>query len=61
MKYSELRQKSELELKKLLEDNREKLRLLRFNLASSKIKNIREIRTLKRSIAKIFTILKIKK
>jgi large subunit ribosomal protein L29 len=61
MKVNELRQKSESELKKLLQDNQEKLRLLRFNLASSKVKNIREIPMIKRNIARILTILKHKK
>ena len=57
MKASALRQKSKSELQKLLEDNQEKLRQLRFDLASGKVKNVREIRKIKRDIARILTIL----
>lgn len=58
MKTSELRQKSKSELQKLLQDNREKLRQLRFDLASGKVKNIREIRKVKKTIAQVLTLLK---
>jgi len=58
MKITELRQKSKSELQKLLQDSREKLRQLRFDLASGKVKNFREIRELKKDIARILTLLK---
>lgn len=58
MKISELRQKSKEELQKLLEDNREKLRQLRFDLVAGKVKNVREIRQIKKEIARILTLLK---
>ena len=58
MKIKELRKKSKLELKKLLQDIKERLRALRFDLAAGKVKNIREIRMIKRDIARILTILK---
>jgi len=58
MKIIELRQKSKPESKKLLEDSREKLRQLRFDLAAGKVKNVREIRKIKKDIAQILTILK---
>ena len=58
MKVQELKQKPEDELKKLLQDNREKLRQLKFDLASGKVKNVREIRELKKDIARILTLLK---
>ena len=58
MKASELRQKSKSELQKLLQDNREKLRQLRFDLAAGKVKNVREVRKIKKDIARILTILK---
>ena len=45
------------ELKKTLQDNREKLRELRFNLKSGKVKNVREIRKIKKDIARILTTL----
>ena len=58
MKITELRQKPKEELKKLLIDNKERLRSLKFDLASGKVKNVREIRSLKKDIARILTILR---
>ncbi len=58
MKISELHQKTESELRKLLQENREHLRSLRFDLASGKIKNVREIRKIKKDIARILTLFK---
>ncbi len=58
MKASELRQKTKAELQKTLQGNQEKLRQLRFDLAAGKVKNVREIRKIKKDIAKILTILK---
>ena len=58
MKLGNLRKKSKSELDKLLLKNRERLRTLRFDLASGKLKNVREIRHLKRDIARVLTILK---
>ena len=48
------------ELQRNLSEKRERLRQLRFDLASGKIKNVREIREIRRDIARIITILKIK-
>lgn len=61
MKLNELRQKSKEELGKVLEDNREKLRQLRFDLSAGKVKNVREIRRIKKEIAQILTLFKISK
>lgn len=58
MKIGELRQKPKLELQKLLEDSREKLRQLRFDLSAGKVKNVREVRQIKKDIARILTLLK---
>ncbi len=58
MKISELRNKTKDELEKTLQDLRERLRQLRFDLASGKVKNVREIRKIKKEVAKILTILK---
>lgn len=58
MRISELRQKSKEELQKLLQENREKLRQLRFDLMAGKVKNVREIRMIKKDIARILTLLK---
>jgi len=61
MKIKELHQKSFVDLQKLLETNQEKMRRFRFDLASGKLKNVREIRKLKKDIARILTILREKK
>lgn len=57
MKISEIRQKSEKELQNLLSTKREKLRSLKFDLSSGKVKNVKEIREVKKDIAKILTVL----
>lgn len=53
----ELRLKPKEELNQLLSESQKKLRELRFNLASGKVKNVRTIRVLKKNIARILTIL----
>ena len=58
IKVRELRQKTEQELAMMLKQNREKLRELKFDLASKKLKNVNEIKTIKIQIAQILTILK---
>ena len=57
MKIQEFKQKSKSELQKDLVDSKERVRSLRFDLASGKVKNVREIRTLKKDIARILTLL----
>ena len=58
MKTKELKNKTAKELKKMLNSFREKQRVLRFDLSAGKVKDIREIRETKRTIARILTILK---
>jgi len=58
MKVSKLRKKSKTELQGLLQDSRDKIRKIRFNLVSGKVKNYRTIREIKKDIARILTILK---
>ncbi|MCK4520607.1 50S ribosomal protein L29 [Candidatus Parcubacteria bacterium] len=58
MQATELQRKSKSELHGILIKNREKLRQLRFDLVSGKVKNVREIRKIKKEIAQILTILK---
>ncbi len=58
MKITEIRKKSKSELDKLLQESKNKIRALRFDLASGKVKNVREIRKTKKDIARILTILK---
>jgi large subunit ribosomal protein L29 len=57
MKIKELRQKTEKELTDLLKENQQKLGQLKFDLSAKKLKNVREIRELRKEIAKILTIL----
>lgn len=61
MKIKELRQKTEKELRDLLNENRQKLGQLKFELASKKLKDVNEPKKLRRSIARILTILNDKK
>ncbi len=58
MKTSELRQKTTKDLTRNLISNREKLQVLRFDMVAGKVKNVREIRSLRKEIARILTILK---
>ncbi len=61
MDFKELQTKSEAELHKILGQNREKLRELRFKDSNKQLKNIREIRTVKEQVAHVLTILNKKK
>lgn len=53
----ELKAKSAVELNKLLAANREKMRELNFRIAQNQNKNVREIRFVKKKIARILTVL----
>lgn len=53
MKQKEIIQKSFEELERLLAELRERLRETRFKAANKQLKNVREIRVLKRTIARI--------
>jgi len=57
MEFKELKTKTEKELKQNLNEFREKLRDLRFKDANKQLKNVREIRVIKKTIAKISTLL----
>lgn len=57
MEFKELKTKSENELHRFLAQSRDKLRELRFKDASKQLKNVREIRGVKKMIAKILTLL----
>jgi ribosomal protein L29 len=57
----ELKLKSASELQKLLSSGREKLREMRFKVSQNQLKNIREIRAQKKKIAKIITLINLKK
>jgi large subunit ribosomal protein L29 len=58
MKIVEMRKKSKKELNGMLQELKVKLRSLRFDLASGKVKNVREIREVRKDIARILTIIK---
>jgi len=58
MKAPEIRQKTKEELTKSAKEMREKLRGLRFDLAAGKVKNVREIRQIRKDVGRILTILK---
>ena len=60
MEIKELKQLSREELKKKMEDAREKLRQMRFDLQAGKVKDVREIRQVKKDIARIMTLSNIK-
>jgi large subunit ribosomal protein L29 len=57
MEFKELKKKSEADLHKVLSEKREELRELRFKDANKQLKNVREIRTLKKTIAQSLTLL----
>lgn len=58
MKAEELRLKSEKELNGIINDFQKKLWNLRFDSVSGKIKNVKEVKGIKRDIARVRTILK---
>lgn len=49
------------ELQNLLKNKKERLRQLRFDLAAGKVKNVREVRGTKKDIARIETLLNMKR
>lgn len=55
----ELKNKPVGELHKLLKESQEKLRILKFDLAAGKVKDLREIRSLRKDIARIQTFITI--
>jgi len=59
MKKNELNKKSETDLVKELDEKRLSLRDIRFGLAGSKNKNVKEQKMIKKDIARIHTALKI--
>lgn len=58
MKAHEARKKTEKELQNLLAEHRKRLVELRFHAVQGKIKNVSEIKKVKRIIARIETVLK---
>lgn len=60
MKIQELGKLKKEELLKNLDESRKKAQELRMSLATSKVKNIKELREIEKDIAKILTILNTK-
>lgn len=56
----ELVEKNETDLRKLLTEKREALRVFRFGVAGGKTKNVKEGKTLRREIAQVLTALRTK-
>ncbi len=61
MKLKDLQNKNKEELQEILDIKREKLRDLRFKDSNKQLKNVREIRLLKKEVAQILTIINQKK
>ncbi len=57
MKPQELRQLDKAALMRLLNEEREKLRALRFKTGQGQLKNVKEIKAVRRLIAQIKTII----
>ncbi|HAT73520.1 MAG: 50S ribosomal protein L29 [Candidatus Moranbacteria bacterium GW2011_GWF2_36_839] len=57
MKIKELREKNIEELKKMILEKQEKVRKLRFDIATKQVKNTRELRGEKKDIARILTLI----
>ncbi|PIP29672.1 50S ribosomal protein L29 [Candidatus Kuenenbacteria bacterium CG23_combo_of_CG06-09_8_20_14_all_36_9] len=58
MNMKELKLKSDNELKTLLAESRDNWREMRFKVAQRQLKNVRDIRVVKKTIAQILTLLK---
>lgn len=58
MKAKDIREKSPIEIEKLLAESREGVRKLRFELASRQTKGHRAYRNLKKDIARMLTVLR---
>lgn len=53
----ELKKRPIVELVRLLKEGRERLRSLKFDLAAGKVKNVKELRTLKKDLARLHTFI----
>ena len=57
MEFKELKSKTEKELRQFLAESRDQLRDLRFKDANKQLKNVREIRVVKKVVARVLTLL----
>ena len=60
MNVKEIKEKTDKDLHSILSERREELRTLRFDLASGKVKNVRNVRVIKKDIARLLTELKMR-
>ena len=58
MDIKEIKEKSDHQLLMMIKENLEKLKKLRFSLSSGQLKNYNEIGAIKKTIAKVKTVLK---
>lgn len=54
----EFKNKPLAELEKFVRDSKEKLRAMKFDLAAGKVKNVKDLRMLKKDIARALTFIK---
>jgi len=57
MKITDIRKKTDADLKKLLAEFTGKVREMRFKIASKELKNHQEMRAVRKDVARIMTIL----
>jgi ribosomal protein L29 len=55
---AELKTKPLAELEKFVKDSKEKLRVMKFDLAAGKVKNVKDLRALKKDIARALTFMR---
>lgn len=55
--FQQLKTKPAPEIEAMLKDSREKLRVMRFDLAAGKVKNVGALRELRKDIARMLTVL----
>jgi len=56
MKITEIREKNDKELDRILAELRDKVRELRFRIAARRLTDVREVRETRKSIAQIMTV-----
>jgi large subunit ribosomal protein L29 len=61
MKVEDIRKKTEKELHKILAEQRDELREIRFKVASRQLKDYKKVDKIKKIISRILTIMKEKK
>ena len=58
MSVKEIREKSEPELRREIEERRQHYRELKFKVVAKQVKNIKELNRVKKDIARMLTVLK---